>query len=191
MTDLTVVDSPARVSVVSLPGGVEVDARMVIDEVLAPTAAPNDVTSVEATTTVVSAPPEMAVEVAVPGLQGPAGAPAEIFANRIAAASVSGHRVMAGLADGTVDYCGSNHLQRVPIGVSLNAAAGGGIVRVQSAGEIVEPGWNWSMDRPVFAGVDGVLTQAAPDTGLLILVGHPSAPTRLTLCLDSIIHLGV
>lgn len=124
-----------------------------------------------------------------PGPRGPIGPAGGGAVTKVAGQNLSGHRVLAGRADGAVIYAGSNLLGRLPIGLSLGAALEGDSVDVQLSGEIVEPSWAWDVTLPVYAGVDGVLTQTAPVSGLLVVVGFPGSPTSLMVSISDPILL--
>jgi hypothetical protein len=67
-------------------------------------------------------------------------------------------------------------------GVTVSAVGQGGLTSIRNYGELVETSWNWTMDKPVFLGPNGTLTQANPaDAGAAfsLVVGFPSSPTKL------------
>jgi hypothetical protein len=107
-----------------------------------------------------------------PGPQGPQGAPGvasaqeyvvdqDISALRVVrATSIFGHVVYAQPGDTSL------------VGVSITAATSGGNVTVAGTDHIVEDSsWSWTPETPVFCGTDGVLTQTAPTSGVLMVVG--------------------
>lgn len=108
---------------------------------------------------------------------------------RIAGSAISGHRMVA--SDGTtgVQYAGSNFLDRIPIGLTLNAAGVGDPLVIKMYGEVTEPSWSWDVALPVYMGEDGVLTQTPPDVGLLVIVGTPTATDKLFVSIEEIIFL--
>jgi len=48
-------------------------------------------------------------------------------------------------------------------------------------GEIADAVWSWTRGSPVFLGTNGFLTQTAPSTGFLLIVGTPASATKLIL----------
>ena len=98
----------------------------------------------------------------------------------IAVRDVSGHRVMKAVAGGT-DYASSASTgdAQLVLGISKGAALTGDPVSIQTEGELVEPSWNWDLERPVFNGVDGLLTQDNSASGYSLIVGIPLTPNTI------------
>lgn len=103
-----------------------------------------------------------------------------------AASALGGHRVVRLNPSGGLDYASSDvawHAGTV-LGVTRGAAASGSLQSVVRDGQIEEPTWNWQVGRPVFLGVDGVLTQDLPPAAVFsLVVGFPIAPTRLLVAI--------
>lgn len=70
------------------------------------------------------------------------------------------------------------------LGVSLTAVASGDSVEIQSRGLLADAFFNFDMDKPVFIGSNGVLTQVVPSTGFLFKVGVPIAANTLNIDLE-------
>lgn len=117
----------------------------------------------------------------VAGPRGPEGRSGPVVVPAVAGQVTSGHRVMAVGADGRFVYAGSNHEDRLPVGISLGAAAENAALQVQAGGEIVEPSWSWDVQTPVYMGVDGLLTQTPPSVGMFVIVGKPVSPTSMII----------
>lgn len=94
----------------------------------------------------------------------------------IAGANVSGHRVVQligqsayVLSSSDVDACSAG------IGITEGAASAGGSVKVRVGGIIQEPSWNMVAGKPVFCGVNGLITQTPPESGFNLVVGVATA----------------
>lgn len=66
------------------------------------------------------------------------------------------------------------------LGLSSTAGELGTGINVQVLGSFDDSSWNWS-EGLVFLGPNGTLTQVAPTSGWLLVVGFASSPTRITL----------
>lgn len=124
------------------------------------------------------------------GEQGPPGPPGQsgaVTASYIAATAVGGHRMVL-ITTGGVTYASNDtlaHLGRV-IGMTTAAANVGDPVPVQAIGELTEPSWNWDTGKPVYLGMNGLLTQAQPVAGAALfsqIVGFPVSTTTLYVTL--------
>lgn len=117
---------------------------------------PSQVT-VQATGTAPGAP-------GAPGEPGPAGIPDELIFTRIAAITLSGHRVVRPLPDGTVTYADSTRLvdATAALWLTLDAANAGDEINLVAIGNVTEPSWNWVPGEPIFLGPNGTLTQTSP-----------------------------
>lgn len=89
-----------------------------------------------------------------------------------AARDLSGHRVIKATPAGA-DYASCDVLtdSGAVIGISGNAALAGSLVRIQTDGDISEPSWNWIVGKPVFNGLNGLLTQTSPSVGYALVIG--------------------
>ena len=147
---------------------------------------PSNVISVENGTAVIATTdmPSLliAAEQGPPGTQGPPGPSAGTAYTRTAAQNVSGGKALRLNAAGECLHANgadTSHANMV-VGVSLNGgAAGSDITIITSGGEIEEVVWNWQVNKPVFLGVDGLLTQVAPISGYILIVGVAVGPTRM------------
>ena len=137
-------------------------------------------------TVVVEQPPKLEiVEVAQQGAPGRPGADGGAVMSYIATAALGGHRVLTLNAANELAYATTEALADAGriVGLSLNAAGPGGAISVQRSGEVDEPGWNWDLGKPVWLGINGLLTQAVPEppAAFSLIVGFPVTPTRLFL----------
>lgn len=121
------------------------------------------------------------------GLTGPAGGAA---VTRLAVGSVNALRVVAATSATQVTYAQPTTGATLPMGVSTTAGADGEEVNVQLSGELVDAGWGWDVDVPIFLGANGALTQTAPATGVLVVVGRPLTATSMFIAIESPLWLG-
>ena len=121
------------------------------------------------------------------GPQGQTGAPGasgDVSFVYPAAAPVSGHRVVTLNAQGKAIYASAAiaaHANRI-LGVTTNAASADSDLNVKKFGELVEPSWNWQLDKPVYLDADGFLTQTppeAPGAKFSVVVGFPVSAATL------------
>lgn len=119
-----------------------------------------------------------------PGAPGPAAGEGAVYTT---AAALSGHRAIAVDAAGEAIYASCDSLSdalRIA-GVSLNAAALGDEITVQSAGLVEHSGWAWTPGQPVFVGIGGALTQSLPVGAVFSrVVGQAVSATRLLVDLQ-------
>ncbi len=128
---------------------------------------------------VIEAPPQhIIVEV---GIQGPPGPPGLSRISGVAGTALSGHRAVVAGTDGKFYYASSadaGHAGRVA-GITAGAVTGGDAAEIQTYGVVMEPSWNWDMMKNIYLGVDGALTQTAPDAGIVVRMGFPMSATSM------------
>lgn len=147
---------------------------------------PSNVVSVEGGTTVISSTdmPSIiyAAEQGPAGIQGLPGPAAGTSFTRAAAANVSGGKAVTLNAAGQCLHAdgAKASMANSVVGISLNGGApDADITIITNGGEIEETVWNWQANKPVFLGTDGALTQVAPTSGYLLVVGVAVGPTRM------------
>lgn len=147
---------------------------------------PSNVVSVEGGTTVISSTdmPSIiyAAEQGPAGIQGLPGPAAGTSFTRAAAANVSGGKAVTLNAAGQCLHAdgAKTSMANSVVGISLNGGApGADITIITNGGEIEETVWNWQANKSVFLGTDGALTQVAPTSGYLLVVGVAVGPTRM------------
>jgi len=98
------------------------------------------------------------------------------------AVTLSGHRAVIATSTGAA-YPSMDDIDHgdAIIGVTQHAASQGTLVSVQDVGPMTEMTWNWDAGLPVFAGDQGVLTQAVPPGKWIRQVGVAVAPHRIVL----------
>lgn len=123
----------------------------------------------------------------LPGIAGPRGLPGPpggATLEYIAATAIGGHRVVMLNAAGQLIYASAVDLTclgRV-IGITVNAADASMPCQVQNFDQLDEPGWTWDVSKPVYLGLDGLLTQtppALPGAKFSMVVGFPISSTAL------------
>lgn len=100
-----------------------------------------------------------------------------------AAISLSALRAVILNDAGQLEYASSdnqNHANRFA-GILPFAANQGNTAIAYRQGDLSDGGWNWTRGSPVFLGLNGFLTQTAPTTGFLLIVGNPSSATTLAI----------
>lgn len=99
-----------------------------------------------------------------------------------AAQALSGHRVVYLVSENDVAYPDQSDYQQVKkiLGITKGAALAGAPVEIQTAGVLVEPGWNF-LPGDVWLGASGQLTQVVPASGNLVCVGSAVSPTALQI----------
>jgi hypothetical protein len=119
-----------------------------------------------------------------PGPQGPAGDLGVVTFTAPAAVDMSGHRIVGPQGNGSVIYASADQLVAAlsSLWLTLGAASAGDPVTLLAFGSAVEPSWNWTVDQPIFLGLNGVLTQttpAKPPDLFLVRVANAVTPTSL------------
>ena len=77
------------------------------------------------------------------------------------------------------------------LGISVETAGSGSSLEVKFEGLISEPTWNWDLDKPIFCGVGGVLTQYPPETPptkFLCQVANPITPIQIFINIQDVIQ---
>lgn len=103
----------------------------------------------------------------------------EIIFSVTAGEAISGHRAIVIKSDGLAwlaDQATDDAL--IVAGVSLTAATAGNTVTFKAGGKITEPSWNWT-SVPIWLEGQGMLSQTAPSSGLLVKLGTPLGPQSM------------
>lgn len=117
---------------------------------------------------------------AAQGPQGPQG-PAGGSASYRTVSALGGHRAVCLQADG-LHYADASTLAHAGLtaGITPGAVEAGASTTPVSNGELIEPSWRWEVDRPVFVGLDGTLTQTLPQSAVFSqVVGVATSSTSL------------
>lgn len=135
----------------------------------------------------------VATDIGPPGAQGapgPAGGATSTVVSHAVIQPLGGQRIVRALAGG-VDYASSDDVAdaNAIVGFTQSAAILDALVVVQTAGELTEGSWNWTVGQPIFCGLNGLPTQVPPATGFLCRVGKATAPTTILIDVDESIIL--
>lgn len=119
----------------------------------------------------------------VASLAVPAAPPDVDYVEFLADGAIGGHRVMSPTTGGRVGYASSSNVAdaNTVLGISRGAALDGAILQVQNGGLMTESSWSWTVDQPIFCGVNGVLTQTAPTVGFQLIVGVATSATSMAI----------
>jgi len=100
---------------------------------------------------------------------------------RTAGETLGGHRVVRQYTDGCVYYASntSDSHKHAILGVTTGAVSSGNDATVQTFGELTEPSWAWTPGQPVFLSTSGLLTQTAPSSGFVLVIGTAQTATKL------------
>jgi hypothetical protein len=123
----------------------------------------------------------------LPGIQGQRGLPGPpggATLEYIAGIAIGGHRAVILDGNGKLAYADAAnlaHLGRI-IGITVVAVDADASCQVQNFDQLDEPSWNWDTSKPVYLGLNGVLTQqvpALPGAKFSMVVGFPISSTSL------------
>jgi hypothetical protein len=67
------------------------------------------------------------------------------------------------------------------VGMSITAGATDSQIKMLSYGKYADSGWNLDPNLPIYLGNNGTITQVAPATGSVVLLGHVQSPTTIFL----------
>lgn len=117
------------------------------------------------------------------GIQGPPGPTdfGKARISRIAGESLAAFVVVMIASDGKVYRASKStpiHVSRV-LGLTLAAAAINTSVDVHLFGEAINGAWNFDTTKLIYLGDDGALTQSAPTTGFVLVIGFPTAASSM------------
>lgn len=125
------------------------------------------------------------------GPAGPPGQPGASYLAYVADGALGGRRVVRATAAGKVGYVDPSDSAQAhaAIGLTMGAAADGAPINVQFLGEMSEPGWDWVVNQPIFAGANGIPTQTPPATGFQAAIGVATSATSMVIQIKSPIVL--
>lgn len=144
---------------------------------------------VEDSRVVVGSPDEVLLEqvestaLVVSAEQGPPGPIGSVFIQYPAAQAIGGHRAVYLTEASQCDY--ADQSDRVKsyqlLGVTIGAVQAGSNARIQTSGLLIEPSWSWAVGEFVYLGGNGLLTQTAPTSGYLVIIGLAASATGLLI----------
>ncbi len=95
----------------------------------------------------------------------------------VAAQLLSGHRALTFNSIGLIDYA-----QPGDAVAGINTSTTNAEVVMYNSGIIEESSWTWTAGAPIYLAADGILTQTAPTSGVLQILGW--AMTRRSMLVD-------
>lgn len=104
--------------------------------------------------------------------------------------ALGGHRVVKATATG-FDYADSTVLSdaQAVVGITGGAASASSEVTVITSGKVTEPSWSWTVGQNVYLSTNGLMTQTAPSSGFLIVIGKALSATTLLISINTPITL--
>lgn len=109
--------------------------------------------------------------------------------HRTAGQNLSGHKVLSAAIDGKAIYADVNTVTTSAIiGISLNAASLNDTVNIQTSGMLQHTGWSFTPQEPVFAGLNGQLTQTPPNAAYSAEIGVALSTDTLIINIHPIIY---
>jgi hypothetical protein len=130
---------------------------------------------------------QFVIEVAIIGTgfsvsSGGSGSDSTII-QKIASGDIGGHRVVCSFSNTQAEYATKDDLNksRSVLGITQGASSDGELLTIQSAGEITEGSWNWTPQQFVYLSTNGLLTQTAPSTGFLLIIGFAVSATKIAI----------
>jgi hypothetical protein len=110
-------------------------------------------------------------------LKGAVGDTGAALVELTSPAEISGGRVVK--TDGNY-YNPSAATPGAALGLSTGAASAGATLTVRTSGAMTDPAWAWTAG-PVFVTGNGVLTQTAPTTGIVLQVATALSATKIVV----------
>ncbi|MEP7235241.1 MAG: hypothetical protein ABI778_08095 [Ignavibacteriota bacterium] len=122
--------------------------------------------------------------------KGDTGDSANIVSH-VAGISLGGHRaVVLDAAEHAIyaDKDTPSHANKV-IGITTGAAAIGANTLIAAYGEIDEPSWAWTPGEAIYLSTGGLVTQTAPVSGFLLIIGFAITATKIFISIKQPIAL--
>ena len=111
--------------------------------------------------------------------------------NLTASIAISGQRAVADDGNNQLIYADSSDASKAyrTLGISKGAGVSGALIDVLIFGELIEAGWNWTPNQPIFFDSIGNLTQIPPTTGFVQRVGRALSPTKIYVTVETPIFI--
>ena len=123
-------------------------------------------------------------EVIYLGSGGQGGSADNLYTEAIAEINLGSLRVVttSSTSFGKVTYADHNNLSQASniLGITRTSAVPDGSVDIITSGMLSDSSWNFN-EGPIFVGVNGQLTQIAPTTGYIVVVGKAVSSTRISI----------
>jgi hypothetical protein len=124
----------------------------------------------------------------VAGPQGPPGSTAASY-SAIANGTISQYKVVAMVGGEAVIADPTNVAHRGVVGgVAMTSVDDGAELDIQFGGTVSNSGWNWN-NGPVYLTNGGTLSQTAPTTGFVQIIGVPVNPITLLIQIGPSVEL--
>lgn len=118
-----------------------------------------------------------------------AASPLDTSLSMTAVGNISGHCAVAAV-EGGVAMVGSDNAQVIKaFGIALTSAISGAQVNIKTKDIITEPTWNWDVNKVIFVGIGGVLTQTPPQTGYSVTAGIALASNKMLVRFENQIDI--
>jgi hypothetical protein len=117
------------------------------------------------------------------GIKGDAGDSGGTEERFEAAETISALKFV-GVFDGGLRHIDPTNIdmRNAGIGVSKTSGAVGHMVTVSTDGVLADSSWSWDEKLPIFAGLDGALTQSVPiGVSFVQVVGVPAGPSAMKI----------
>jgi hypothetical protein len=92
-----------------------------------------------------------------------------------------------------VDHQGNYYLSASatvpPLGITAGAAVTGADLTIQTEGIMIDSSWSWTPNAILYAGVNGVLTETAPSSGVSAPVAQAISATKIAIRIQRTITL--
>jgi hypothetical protein len=76
-------------------------------------------------------------------------------------------------------------------GITTHAASPYADVQILTDGPLTEPSWNWDINRPIFLGINGVMTQdIEAEAAYIRVVGFPTGSQSMLVDIQDVIFIG-
>jgi hypothetical protein len=107
--------------------------------------------------------------------------PDKTISSFIAGIDISGHTIVSRSVDTVIpsDPADSTSVHNI-VGITNQASVTGSPIDIVTSGMIHDDSWSL-LDGPVFLGVNGILTQSAPTSGYLVVIGYSASSKDIRL----------
>jgi hypothetical protein len=87
------------------------------------------------------------------------------------------------LEDGTIYELSNLNVDKAHLylGIATQSGTVGTEIKVRIFGEIADSGWTWNTNDNIYLGLDGVLTQTAPTSGIHFVIARPVTSTKISV----------
>lgn len=94
---------------------------------------------------------------------------------------LGGHRAVVLDSSSKAVYASKDNLDHKNkfLGITTGAAVIDATAYIKTYGELLNSGWNWTLNQPVYLSTAGNLTQTTPTSGFILIVGFPTHATKL------------